>query len=93
MEWNHMPFYGLNPLHGPAEKTADRPVTYEQMKEIARKLSRGYPFVRVDLYSVNEGIFFGELTFYPASGYGRFTPDKYDEVLGNLFEISSFTSN
>lgn len=88
MEWNHMPFYGLNPLHGPAEKTAEKPESFEQMKEIARQLSKGYPFVRVDLYSVEEGVFFGELTFYPASGYGHFTPDEWDEKLGELMDVS-----
>lgn len=90
MEWNHMPFYGLNPLHGPAAKPAAKPIAFERMKDIAQQLSKGYPFVRVDLYSVDEGVFLGELTFYPASGYGHFTPDKYDEILGDMFDISSF---
>lgn len=90
MEWIHQPFYGLNPLHGPAAKPAAKPAAYEQMKEIARHLSKGFPFVRVDLYSVDKNVFFGELTFYPASGYGCFTPDEWDEKLGDLFDISSF---
>ena len=87
MEWNHMPFYGLNPLHGPAARPAAKPQGFEQMKEIAAKLSKGYPFVRVDLYNVEGTTFFGELTFYPASGYGHFTPDEWDERLGNLLHI------
>ena len=88
MEWNHMPFYGLNPLHGPAAKPAAKPQGFEQMTEIAAKLSKGYPFVRVDLYNVEGTTFFGELTFYPASGYGHFTPDEWDERLGELLQIS-----
>ena len=88
MEWNHMPFYGLNPLYGPAAKPAAKPQKFEHMKEIAAKLSKGYPFVRVDLYNVEGTTFFGELTFYPASGYGHFTPDEWDERLGVLFHIS-----
>lgn len=83
MEWNHMPFYGLNPLHGPAAK----PQGFEQMTEIAANLSKGYHFVRVDLYNVEGTTFFGELTFYPASGYGHFTPDEWDERLGELLNI------
>lgn len=83
MEWNHMPFYGLNPLHGPAAK----PQGFEQMKEIAARLSKGYPFVRVDLYNVEGTTFFSERTFYPASGYGHFTPDEWDERLGELLNI------
>lgn len=90
MEWNLMPFYGLNPLHGPAIKPAIKPATYEQMKEIASKLSKDFSFVRVDLYSVSNKVFFGELTFYPASGFGHFTPDKWDFELGNRFNITDF---
>ena len=87
MEWKHMPFYGLNPLHGPAAKPAAKPKGFEQMKELAAKLSKGYPFVRVDLYNVEGTTFFGELTFYPASGYGHFTPDEWDERLGDRLHI------
>ena len=89
MDWNHMPFYGLNPMHGPAAKPAAKPAAYESMKEIAKKLSTGFPFVRVDLYSVKDGVYFGELTFYPASGYGVFTPDEWDYKLGDLMPNNS----
>ncbi|MBP5322513.1 MAG: hypothetical protein J6Y84_01790 [Bacteroidaceae bacterium] len=40
-------------------------------------------FIRVDLYDVNGRIFFGELTFYPAGGYGKFNPEWWDYELGN----------
>lgn len=84
MEWNHMPFRGLNPACNNAPSIARMPRNFEQMKEMASKLSQGFPFVRVDLYSSKEGVYFGELTFYPASGYGHFTPDEWDEKLGEL---------
>ena len=87
MEWRHQPFSGLNPLCAPAAMPAPKPEGFEQMKEIAKTLSKGYPFVRVDLYNVEGYTFFGELTFYPASGYGRFTPDEWDERLGELLCI------
>lgn len=90
MNWNHLPFYGLTPGCEPAEKPAEKPIGFEKMKEIACKLSKGYPFVRVDLYAIAERVFFGELTFYPASGYGHFTPDEWDEKIGNLMDCSSF---
>ena len=85
MEWSHMPFYGLNPKCGPAAKPAAKPAAFDLMKGIAKDLSKDFPFVRVDLYSVKEGVFFGELTFYPASGYGVFTPDEWDFKLGEHF--------
>ncbi len=90
MEWNHMPFRGLNPRCGSAASVAPQPINFEKMKEVARFLSKEFPFVRVDLYSVVNRIYFGELTFYPASGYGHFTPDVFDFTLGNLMDCSSF---
>lgn len=91
MEWNHQPFRGLisqgGPKCGPALHVAHKPQNFEQMIEIARKLSKGFPFVRVDLYSVNNRVYFGELTFYPASGYGHFVPDEWDERLGALLNV------
>ena len=84
MDWNHQPFRGLNKACENADKPAPRPKNLEKMIEIATKLSKGFPFVRVDLYSVGDRVYFGELTFYPASGLGHFTPDEWDERLGNL---------
>ena len=57
------------------------------MKKIAESLSKDFPFVRVDLYLINKNIFFGELTFYPWSGYVQFIPDKFDYELGKKFKI------
>lgn len=93
IEWKHMPFYGLNPLHGPAAKPAAKPQNWDNMVKIAKQLSKDFPFVRVDLYNIEGVIYFGELTFYPASGYGKFTPDEWDEKLGDMFDISSFMSS
>ena len=88
MDWKHMPFRGLNPKCSFANDVAVCPNTFECMKSIAESLSAGFPFVRVDLYSVNGHIYFGELTFYPASGYGQFTPDEWDDELGALLDVS-----
>lgn len=60
------------------------PANFSKMLYIAEKLSSNFPFLRVDLYSVNNEIYFGELTFYPASGLGRFTPDSQDAIVGEL---------
>jgi len=87
MNWQHMPFCGLNPACGPAEKPIVRPVHFEAMKTVARKLSADFPFSRIDLYTTGESTFFGEITFYPASGYGNFTPDEWDCRLGQLIDL------
>lgn len=47
-----------------------------------------YPFVRVDLYFTNNKVVFGEMTFYPWSGYVQFKPDSFDYELGEHFNIN-----
>lgn len=58
------------------------PSTKKNMIEFAEELSKDIPFLRVDFYDVNGKILFGELTFYPASGFGRFTKEEWDHRLG-----------
>ena len=55
---------------------------------LAQKLSNGIPFVRVDFYSVNGKIYFGELTFFPDSGFGRFTNSYQDAEMGSWLDLS-----
>ena len=64
-----------------------RPENLNEMLEIARKLSEDFPFARIDLYSVNGKIYFGEITFYPWSGYMEFEPDDFDFILGEKFNL------
>ena len=63
------------------------PGNFEEMLQIARTLSADFPAVRVDLYSIQGKIYFGELTYFPWSGYMRFKPDEFDFVLGEKFLI------
>ena len=63
------------------------PPNLGEMISIAEKLSTGIPFVRVDLYNVNGNIFFGEMTFYPASGFGFFNPPEWDYTLGKWLTL------
>ena len=67
-----------------------KPKNFEEMMDVARKLSADFPFVRVDLYNIDGKIYFGELTFYPWTGYVQFTPDSFDFTLGKLMDCSSF---
>ena len=45
------------------------------------------PFLRVDFYNVNGKIFFGELTFYPASGMGKWTTEEADSIIGDYLYV------
>jgi len=62
-----------------------KPINYEKMLSTAEHLAKGFPHVRVDLYSVSGKVLFGELTFYNASGYMKYTPDDFDIDIGNRF--------
>ena len=63
------------------------PDNLKEMISLAEKLSANEPFLRVDLYNVNGKIFFGELTFYPASGLGKWTSDEIDIEVGRNFDF------
>ena len=57
------------------------------MITVAEKLSKDIPFVRVDLYEINGKVYFGELTFYPSSGFEGFEPEEWDKKLGDMLEL------
>lgn len=63
------------------------PRKLKEMLELARKLSEGIPFLRVDFYEVGDRIYFGELTFYPASGLGPYTDEEWDLKLGSWIKL------
>ncbi len=61
------------------------PPNIQEMISIGEKLSEDFPYTRIDLYNVEGKVYFGEITFYPWSGYVRFHPDDFDFVLGRYF--------
>lgn len=63
------------------------PHNFEEMVRIAQWLSANIPFGRVDLYNVSGKIYFGEITFYPASGFGAFTDANWDYTLGSWITL------
>ena len=71
--------------HEQFEEIYPKPENLDKMLEYAHELSKDFPFVRVDLYNVDGKIYFGELTFYPWTGYVQFTPDEFDFELGSYF--------
>lgn len=84
MNWNPLPFERHYPSSG---KKIPKPKTFDKMVTFAEKLAKDIPFVRVDFYEVNGKLYFGELTFYPGSGFEEFTPEKYDYELGSWLDL------
>lgn len=70
-----------------SDREISKPENFDKMLKIAAKLSEDFPFVRVDLYNCSGRIYFGELTFYPWSGYVQYNPDEADYLLGKDFII------
>lgn len=64
-----------------------RPNKLAEMLDLARRLSKGIPHVRVDFYSVGNRLYWGELTFFHGSGYEHFNPHEWDERLGRLIKL------
>ena len=90
MDWVHQEFTGLGPRNNPYKNSKlliSRVKSLSEMISAATKLSEGMPFVRVDFYDVNGKMYFGELTFYPASGFGVFSPDEWNDILGNMIQL------
>lgn len=87
MEWSHMPFVGLNPIAKNGENPIDKPLDFSKVLTICNKLANNIPFSRIDLYITNGRIFFGEITFFPAGGIGRFVPEEWDYTLGCLIHL------
>lgn len=85
MDWQFAPFY--NPGYSQFESIPPKPVLFEEMKCIAEKLSKGHSFLRVDLYIINNHVYFSELTFYPSSGMRPFEPVEWDKKLGDLIKL------
>lgn len=83
--WNHLDVQ--RPNHGNAILPIERPKQYELMKELAAKLSEKMPFARIDFYEINEKVYFGEITFYPASGFEGFKPEEWDLKLGEWIKL------
>lgn len=81
--------YNKSGINAPNDFTLPKPKMMNEMFDIARKLSSGLPFVRVDLYCENDIIYFGELTFFPESGFDSNLLESTDILFGNKIDINS----
>lgn len=84
--WN-LKRYNVRGKNAPEGFSVPKPSCMDEMFSIARKLSKGYPFVRVDLYECDGQIYFGELTFFPDSGFDSNILPETDEYFGEKIKI------
>ncbi|MBQ4515412.1 MAG: glycosyl transferase [Clostridia bacterium] len=87
LDGKEMPFRRRD--YAPFDTELKLPENYEQMKKIAEKLAKevNNAFVRIDLYSINNNIYFSEITFSPCSGMIPFEPEEWDLKLGEYIKL------
>lgn len=84
-EWRRqMPIstFGVHP-----ERWHPQPAGYEAMVEAAERLSKPFPFVRVDFYSVRGKVLLGEMTFTPGGCLDPGLTDEAQRALGDLIHL------
>lgn len=72
-----------------SHKKHKKPKNFKQMIDIAKDLSKGFAFVRVDLYEINGQIYFGELTFTPYAGVVNYNDQATLDYLGSLIKLDN----
>lgn len=84
-DWAHLPVKRPNvPI---ATQPIPKPEQLEQMLEFSRILSKDIPFVRTDFYVIGGKVYFGEITFFPASGMTPFEPESWDATFGSWLTL------
>ena len=81
LEMRRVPFYRSD--HKELSFDVQKPDCFDEMIRIARLLSKDIPFVRVDLYCINDKVYFSELTFYPGGGVSPFEPQEWENKMGD----------
>lgn len=85
LEWRNIPDY-CRP-GASANLCLPKPETYETMIEAAETLSKPFPFVRVDFYSIKGKVVFGEMTFSPSGGIDTDLTVTAQNVMGKLIKL------
>ena len=84
--WNYLPYSTYDNLDHSFLQNL-KPKCFEEMIEIAEKLSAGFPQMRVDLYEVDGKVYFGELTFFTQSGFDTSITHEADCLLGEKLRL------
>lgn len=88
MDGSEAPFN--RPLY-PKNENIILPDNLNEMIELSKILSEDFPFVRVDLFSIDNKIYFSELTFTPSGGLMKMEPEEVHEIWGNYIDLSKIS--
>ena len=87
LNWIPAPFFNSSHKPSPDIDKIRKPKNLELMIELARELSKDFPFVRADFYEFDGKIYFGELTFTPGAGMFLYDPPEWNLRIGNMLEL------
>jgi hypothetical protein len=73
---------------GAIQPWVPKPPNLDEMLALAARLSAGFGYVRVDCYNVQGRVYCGELTFTPAAGILKYSPDSWDLMHGQKWDLS-----
>lgn len=86
-DWTRAPF-DIDRRYLKADLDVPKPEKLDEMLDICRKLSKDFKFIRVDLYTLNNQIYFGELTFIQGSGYDPIEPMDANYLIGSWLDLT-----
>ena len=86
MNFNHLPISLCGHLHSPTP--IEKPENFNKIIEFTKSLSKGFPFVRIDLYIIDGEIYFSEFTFLPTGGYMHLSPSDTAYEWGKLLNVN-----
>lgn len=85
LNWNALNFSTAG--YPVSSRALDKPENLTAMIELAECISAEFPFLRADLYNVDNTVFIGEMSFFPSAGWGAFSEPDWDEKFGQLLSL------
>jgi len=86
-EWNLLR-HNIRGKKAPEGFTLPKPKSLNLMYKFAKELAKNIPFVRVDFYDLDGMLYFGEMTFYPDSGFDSAILPEIDQLYGSMIDLS-----
>lgn len=91
-QWNRAPYRwsskkGFDKFTHPSDTDAEKPANLEKMIELTEIISKKFIYSRIDWYSINGRLYFGEITFHHDSGLRPIEPKEWDLKLGKLLKL------
>lgn len=87
LDWNVLNIHAKGHQGNGKPFQIPKPQSFDLMKEVVQQLCVNVPFVRIDVYLINNQVYFGEYTFFHDGGVVDFEPDEWNLSLGGLMKL------